>query len=171
MRLLRWLDVQKSRGKWRLTIMKGKSETYGADIFGSGNGTLHIAIMPDFGNWKDGCELNVCLDDKDLEAISLEAFRIVTGKPYSGEDNIMKLRNDSRQWFAETVPEFPMLSRINYIFEDVFFNAEEVKQLRNECVEIRSVTTNLAADLGLRKLLYSCDEALKVNYCLELSCD
>lgn len=151
--------------------MENKSETYGGDIFGSGNGTLHIAITPDFDNWEDGRGLNVCLSDADLEPISLEIFRIATGKPYTGEDNIMKFRNDDPQLFASLAPEFPMLGRIKYIFEDVFFNAEEVEPLRDECVKLKSITADSAADLGLRKLLYSCDEALKDSFGIDLSCD
>jgi hypothetical protein len=151
--------------------MENKSETYRADIFGFGNGTLHIAVMPSPDNWEAGRDLNVCLSDGDLEPISLEIFRIATGKPYTGDDNIMKLRNDDRQLFARIAPEFPMLSRINYIFEDVFFNVEEVEQLRNECVKLQSITKDSAADLGLRKLLYSCEEALKDNFGVELTCD
>ena len=150
-----------------------------SDIFsGCGNGVLDIAISHEIDesgeNWditKGDRWLDVCLNDGDLEAISLEIFRLATGTSYEGSDNILKLRNDDRQLFAGIAPEFPMLSRINYIYEDVFFKAEEVGQLRNECVNIRSVANNPAADLGLRKLLYSCDEALKVNFCLELLCD
>jgi hypothetical protein len=151
--------------------MEDKSEMYGEDIFGFGNGTLHIAVMPTPENWEAGRELNVCLDDGDLEAVSLEVFRIARGMPYAGEDNIMKLRNNDRQWFAKIIPEFPMLGRINYLFEDVFFDAGEVEQLRNECLKIKTATTDAAADLGLRKLLYSCDEALKDNFGIELTCD
>ncbi len=149
------------------------------DIFsGCGNGVLDIAIsheIDESGTTWDTAKgdrwLDVCLNDEDLEAISLEMFCLATGKSYEGSDNILRLRNDDRHLFARIAPEFPMLSRINYIFEDVFFNVEEVEQLRNECVKIRPATSNSAADLGLRKLLYSCDEALKVNFCLELLCD
>jgi hypothetical protein len=158
--------------------MEDNSEIYGADIFGSGNGVLHIAVTHEIDesgkSWditKGDRWLNVCLDDEDLEAVSLEVFRLATGKPYDGSDNILKLRNHDRQLFARLAPEFPMLSRVNYIYEDVFFNVEEVALLRDECFNIRSVTKNSAVDLGLRKLLYSCDEALQVNLCLELSCD
>lgn len=151
--------------------MEDKSEIYGKDIFECGNGTLHIALMPSPENWEEGRGLEVCLFDEDLEAVSLEVFLIATGKPYCGENNIMKLRKDDRQWFIKMIPEFPMLGRINYLFEDVFFNAEEIEPLRNECLKIRGTTTNMATDLVLRKLLYSCDEALKDNFGMELTCD
>lgn len=151
--------------------MKNRSEAYGKDIFGNGNGTLSIAIMPTPEEWEVGRGLHVCLTDEDLEAISLEAFRIATNTVYRGEADIMKLRKDDRRWFAGVAPEFPMLSRINYIFEDVFFDPQEVERLKEECLGIRSSITNAAADLGLRKLLYSCDEALDDKFGLELTCD
>ncbi len=64
-----------------------------------------------------------------------------------------------------------MLGRINYLFEDVFFDAGKVEQLRNECLKVKTATIDVAADLGLRKLLYSCDEALKDSFGIELTCD
>jgi len=64
-----------------------------------------------------------------------------------------------------------MLGRINYIFEDYVFTPEEVEKLREECLKLTSDTSNLEADLALRKLIYACDEALKDNFYLEFTCD
>jgi hypothetical protein len=160
-------------------MMTELPKTNESDIFsGCGNGVLDISISRgiaennnDWDTSRGDRWLNVCINDDDLEAISLEIFRLVTGKPYNGKENILKLRNDDRQWFARTFPEFPMLGRINYIYEDAYFNAEEVQGLREECVKIKSSATNPSADLGLRKLIYSCDEAIKFGFCLGMWCD
>lgn len=155
------------------------SKTNQSDVFGDcGNGTLGITISREIAenndNW-DGSRgdrwLDVCINDDDLEAIWLEIFLLVTGKSYDGEENILWLRINDQQWFAKTLPEFPMLGRINNTWEDAYFNAEEVMLLREECIKIESTTGNPSADLGLRKLIYSCDEAIKVGFCLGLWCD
>ncbi|MGI8495588.1 MAG: hypothetical protein ACR2L1_09800 [Pyrinomonadaceae bacterium] len=157
--------------------MEVESEANDSDIFsGCGNGVLDVSISRGItaDSWdasRGDRWIDICLDDEDLEAISLVIFRVATGKPYNGDDNILKLRNYDRQLFARIAPEFPMLGRINYIYADAYFTAEEVKNLRDECVRLKLATKDSAADLGLRKLIYSCDEAIKVGFCLGLCCD
>jgi len=169
----------RSQRRSRSQIMKTDLQKNVSDIFsGCGNGTLSIAISreidPSGNNWdasRGDRWLDVCINDDDLEAISLAVYNLSFGKPYDGTENILKLRNDDRQWFAKTFPEFQMLGRINYMYEDAYFDAKEVYLLREECVKVKSATNDPAADLGLRKLIYSCDEAMRKGFCLELWCD
>lgn len=159
--------------------MEVESEADDADIFsGCGNGVLDVSISREIVENNDSWDaskgdrwLDVCLNDHDLETISLVIFRVATGKAYNGSDNILKLRNFDRQLFATIAPEFPMLDRINYIYADAYFTAEEVKSLREECLKLKLITKDFVADLVFRKLLYSCDEAIKVGFCLGLWCD
>ena len=159
--------------------MEVELEAKDADIFTvCGNGTLDFAIEHnldvDDDNWdesKGDRWLDVCLNDKDLEAISLAIYCVATGKSYNGDDNILKLRNFDRQLFVRIAPEFPMLDRINHIYTDAYYTAEEVKSLRDECLKLKSATQDSAADLGFRKLIYGCDEAIKVGFCLGLWSD
>ena len=160
-------------------VMAEITKTNESDIFsGCGNSVLDISISREIAENNNDWDtsrgdrwLNVCINDGDLEEISLEIFHLVMGRSYDGKENILYLRNDDRQWFARAFPQFPMLARINFIYEDAYFNAEEVRLLREECVKIKSSAMNPSADLGLRKLIYSCDEAIKVGFCLGLWCD
>lgn len=154
-----------------MTVSLDSNET---DIFsGCGNGTLTLAICqdPQIYNPNTDIGLNVCINDDDLEAISLDIFQSSTGKPYEGVDNILVGRNRNRKLFQESFPAYPMLSKINYMYEDALFNPQEVKTLREECIQLKTITTNSKADLAFRKLIYACDKAIEVGFYLDLSCD
>jgi uncharacterized membrane protein len=102
---------------------------YPNDIFsGCGNGTLTLSLAknPDDYDAKTDRWLYVCINDDDLEAISLMIFEVETGKPYIDAEHILKKRNDDRELFRRLFPAYPMLGRINYIFEDMVFTPEEV---------------------------------------------
>lgn len=59
----------------------------------------------------------------------------------------------------EEIPDFPLLSRIRGPFHDAVFEADEVNVLRQECLQVRTKTSNPLALEGLRKLLLICDRA------------
>lgn len=61
--------------------------------------------------------------------------------------------------FEGEARDYPMLSRICGYLCDAVFEAEEVKQLRQECLRVRSMTSNPLALRGVEKLLRLCDEA------------
>lgn len=61
----------------------------------------------------------------------------------------------NRRLFQQSIPNYPMLGRIFDMYEDYVFTPEEVERLREECLRVKSFTSNPAADLGLRKLIYA----------------
>ncbi len=63
------------------------------------------------------------------------------------------------------------MADIDDMYADYVFNPEEVKMLRQECLNVQKAKINTAADLALRKLIYACDEALKENSYLMFSGD
>ena len=69
-----------------------------------------------------------------------------------------------RRWthqFREAIPKYPLLGRISYFFHDVWYELEEVANLRAECVEVKSETVDADALEGLKGLITACDEAEK----------
>jgi hypothetical protein len=157
--------------------MQFESEAENADIFsGCGNGTLDAAIQHDPGmygeNWdesKGDRWLKVCINDEDLHYIRLDIYHFAIGKPAELEGDFIKPRTDDE--VQKITAEFPLLNRIEWMYADALYNAVEVNQLREEGIKLKSFTTNQSADLGLRKLIYCCDEALKVGLSLGLWCD
>jgi hypothetical protein len=153
-----------------------ESEPKDSDIFsGCGNGTLDIDISHDLDasgkTWdesKGARHLHVCINDDDLVSVASEMFHFVIGKPAEIEPYVYKNWGDSA---TQIIAVFPMLNRIDEMYADALYYANEVTMLREECVKLKSFTTDKAADLGLRKLIYSCDEALKAGLCLGLWCD
>ena len=73
---------------------------YPNDIFGGcGNGVLDLSLAknPDVYNPDTDYGLKICINDDDLEAISLSIFHLSTRKPYESEENILKSRNENRK--------------------------------------------------------------------------
>ncbi len=90
---------------------------------------------------------------------------------YKESENYQKIEEENRRTFQKVALEYPMLSRIDDMYEDYVFTPEEVKKLREECLKVKSIASNPSADLALRKLIYACDEALKDNFHLMFSGD
>jgi hypothetical protein len=57
------------------------------------------------------------------------------------------------------------------VYEDAAFLPEELPQLRSECLQVKSETTQPQAAKALRKSIYACDEAAERGYCLLLTGD
>jgi hypothetical protein len=159
--------------------MKIESAINSSDIFGGcGNGTLHFRISrllkypsenSDIG--KEDRTLDICFSNKELRAVNLEIFRIVTGKTAELEGYGIKNWGDYEE---QIFSEFPM-SKMEWtsmgIYKDALYNYEEVTQLLGESHKIKSTTSDSLADLAARKLIYSCNETLKAKLCLCMWCD
>ena len=151
-------------------------EAKDADIFsGCGNGTLDVAIqhkLDEYGkSWdenKGDRWLHICINDEDLVSISTEMFHFVVGRLPKIEPYVYRNWEDSA---TQIISAFPMLNRIEEMYADALYYADEVDTLREECVKLKLFTTDKAADLGLRKLIYCCDEALKAGLSIGLWCD
>ncbi|MDI1243685.1 MAG: hypothetical protein PSX80_17380 [bacterium] len=156
--------------------MQVESKSNEADIFsGCSNGTLDVSIShsldPSGRSWdesKGDRHLHICINDDDLHSIASEMFNFVVGNPPETDRYVFKNWKDKE---PQIVLAFPMLNRIDQMYADALFYADEVSLLRDECAKLESFTNNTAANLGLRKLIYSCDEALKAGLCLGLWCD
>lgn len=57
------------------------------------------------------------------------------------------------------IPGYPMLSRIKGYLYDTVFRRDEIAQLRDECLQLETKSSNQPAMRGLRKLLKMCDLA------------
>ena len=73
--------------------------------------------------------------------------------------------------FEEEIPGYPMLSRINGIYRDAVFERSEVEVLRQECLQLKSHTSNPIALKGADKLLKISDWAQHLNLSIFLMCD
>ena len=66
---------------------------------------------------------------------------------------------------------YEMLGRIWYIFRDAFYAPSEVRKLLEECLDVQLKAESNEALSALEKLIYACNEALRVNSGVLLICD
>jgi len=149
---------------------------YPNDIFGGcGNGVLDLSLAKDPKTWGQNFNdrhLKACINDADLESIyDIIAPNRMKYTDYKQSEDYQKFVENNKKILEQAAIEYPMLGRINDMYEDYIFNPEEVKKLREECLTLKSFDLNLSADLALRKLIYACDEAVKDNLYLMFSSD
>lgn len=116
-------------------------------------GSLSICAVADPTSWQDtrgesARWLDITFDGGDWDAV----FRDALAAPDSGSS-------------------YTMLRRIEGMYEDVIYKADEVERLREECLRLKAVTSNVRALEGLRKLILACDEALKLSMGLFMASD
>ena len=64
--------------------------------------------------------------------------------------------------FRDEIPGYPTLSKLNgQYYEDMWFEKEEILNLKNECLKLTATTKNQIALSGLKKLLNACEIAEK----------
>jgi hypothetical protein len=73
--------------------------------------------------------------------------------------------------FDEEISGYPLLSRINGIYRDAVFESDEIGTLRQECLQVKSETSNPIALKGVDKLLKICDLAQQLDVSIFLMCD
>jgi hypothetical protein len=61
------------------------------------------------------------------------------------------------------IPKYPKMSKIRSGGIDVFFERNEIKQLKTECLELEKIATNSVALRGLDKLIRTCELAQKLD--------
>ncbi len=93
-------------------------------------------------------------------------------KPNKGE-SFLDFQARREKLFQEdlTSKGYEMLGRIWYIFSDAFFAPSEVDKLLKECLELQQKTENKKALSALEKLIFACNQALKVKSGVFLFCD
>jgi len=149
---------------------------YPNDIFyGCGNGVLDLSIAIDPKNWgqnPNDHHLKICITYDDLDSIhDVFAPGIIKSENYERGVNYEKVVEENRNILQKFVLKYPMLGRIEDMYEDYVFTPDEVGKLREECLQLKTAKPNSTADLALRKLIYACDEALKENSYLMFSGD
>jgi hypothetical protein len=92
-------------------------------------------------------------------------------EPFDSSESIDKWSERQRVLFKESLPKYPMLGRIWDTYIDVQYQPDEVLQLRDECLQVRSNTSNPVAIRGLEKLNAACEEALRIGSGLLLISD
>jgi hypothetical protein len=158
------------------------------DLFdGRGNGSLHIHLARDPERWhgaesEDSVDMRLDFHPDDWVALFVDVLHV----PVPNEDDLQQLNERSRyverdevivlrEWrrdmFREATSQYPMLGRIWDMYEDAVFRPEELPQLRDECLKLKSETTQPEPLKALRKLLYACDEATKRGFSLMLISD
>jgi len=148
---------------------------YSNNIFGGcGNGVLDLSLAKDPNNYNTDADrgLEICITDSDLTAV--QDFVILGRIKYENlksNEEFQKAAEHNRKIFQNFASEYPMLGRIDDIYQDYVFDFEEIQKLLDECLKLQSQKPNAAADLALRKLIYACDEALKENSYLVFSGD
>jgi hypothetical protein len=147
--------------------MKSEIDPENADLFdGRANGSLHIHLAPVADPLsRDAVDTRLDLHYEDWEALFVGVLHV----PTSHWRDLS--REAQRIEFRKVLPEYPMLAEIWDMYEDAAFLPEELPQLRSECLQVKSETTDSQAVKALRKLIYACDEAIKRGFCLLLSGD
>ncbi len=167
--------VKPRRESFSETRLEQKFE-YPNDIFGGcGNGVLDLSIAEDPKNWgqnPNDYHLKVCINYDDLDSIhDVFAPGIIKSENYERGVNYQKVVEENRNILQKFALKYPMLGRIEDMYEDYVFTPDEVEKLREECLLLKAAETDSTADLALRKLIYACDEALKENSYLMFSSD
>lgn len=148
---------------------------YSNDIFsGCGNGTLGLSVSMDPNNYnlKTDRFLKICINDADLTAIrdfviSSEMRR----ENLENSQSFQQANEQSQKTFRKFAAAYPMLGKIDDLYQDYVFNVEEIRRLRGECLKLHSQKPVGVADLALRKFIYACDEALRENFYLMFGSD
>ena len=157
--------------------MKVEIDPANADLFGSsGNGVLDMCIVRDPASWRgeekaDAFNLGMDFNFGDWEALFVDVLKYPGWDDYVEGDNIHDLHERNRKKFQDSIPEYPMLTRIFDMYEDYQYAPEELPKLREECLSVKSKTSNPGAIKALRKLILAGEEASKRGFHLLFICD
>jgi hypothetical protein len=126
-------------------------------------GSLSICVAPDPNDWndtqsKDSQWLNLTFSGSEWDAI----FHETLGVPRNVEGKERRLELIFQR-FNQAIPDYPMLGRIYDLYIDISYKREEIKILREECLKVQNIAINPQAMEGISKLIFACDEALKLN--------
>jgi hypothetical protein len=103
----------------------------------------------------------------DVLRVNREGFRVAAGRAADkSRVSISEFDSDDA-----ALKNYPMLSRISGVLDDAVFESEEVDRLRQECLQVRANTSNVAALSGLDKLLLICAWAKKLDLNIYLMAD
>ena len=157
--------------------MKIEIKPENEDLFdGFRNGSLHLYFVRNPENWhgedrKDTFYIELDFHFSDWEVLFIDVLHFPGWDKYVEGDDVNELHERNRKKFEQTIPDYPKLARIFDMYEDYQFTPEELPQLREECLSVKSKTSSLQAIKALRKLIYACNEASKQGFHLLFICD
>lgn len=131
-------------------------------------GSLRVAVMRNpVGDWdtKQGDRhLNIDIEPDEWEALFFDALDASWADRIEGEDGWAYLERQ-RKLFGQALSAkgYEMLGRIWEIYQDAAYLPSEVGKLREESLSVQKMTDDAAALEALRKILFACDEAQRID--------
>jgi hypothetical protein len=141
------------------------------DEMGTGTGGQELVLRRHpSGAWNESTDrvLGMYLGGLEWSAVFQQVLGCPDGTPFKPGDILDEWKKKHQAQFQESIPDYPMLGRIWDTYIDVHYQPEEVRQLRDECLRVKSSTSNPVALRGLDKLIAACDGALKGGLGLSL---
>ena len=157
--------------------MKLQIDSEDADLFdGFGNGSLHLYLSQDPGNWRgvdrpEEFYLELDFHLSDWEALFVGILKVPDYDRYVEGDDINEHHERNRMKFEQSIPDYPMLSRLFDMYEDYKFDPNELPKLREECERLKLRNSNSEGLRALRKLILAADQASKRGFYLMFICD
>jgi hypothetical protein len=166
------MSIKKSVSNTNSDQILGANNSDIEDLKGATNGMLHIFVVRDAKRWReDGRFLEIGFGPYDWESLFLDVLNCPAIESRAEGESYVEHLERYRKKFQHAIPNYPMLGRIWDIYEDVSYTPGEVKQLHEECLRVKTYTSHPDALRALRKLIFACDEALKVGQGLFLASD
>lgn len=140
------------------------------------NGALDILVMKNPGEWYEGngdFNTGLQIEPQEWEELFFNVLHAPQNETKLVGENFSKYFTRSKKIFQENLQEqgYEMLGRIWDIYQDAEYCPKEINQLYEECLEIQQRTQNKYALSALKKLIFGCQEALKIKSGLFLSSD
>ncbi|MEP7212405.1 MAG: hypothetical protein ABI791_04985 [Acidobacteriota bacterium] len=141
-------------------------------------GSLRIAVMRDpSGEWdpvRGDHHLDLDLEREEWE----DLFFAVLGAPaweagLLENEGVFAYEERQKRNFETYLKSkgFEMLGRISDMYQDAEYEPSEVAELREECSRVEELTDNAEVLEGVRKLVFACNEAVKIGSGLILLSD
>jgi hypothetical protein len=110
------------------------------------------------------------LESEDWDAIFYQVLKcpVAADEPFASGETVEDWQERFSLKFQQAIPAYPMLSQIWNLDIYITYNPQEVRQLHEECLQVKAGTSNKKALNGLAKLSEACEEALKRGYSLVL---
>jgi len=158
-------------------FMKLQIASEDADLFdGFGNGSLHLFLTQDPTKCRgvdrpEEFYLELDFHLSDWQALFIGILDVPDYDRYVEGDDISELHERNRKKFEQSIPDYPMLSRLFDMYEDYKFAPNELPKLREECERLKLRTTNTEGLKALRKLIFAADQASQRGFHLMFICD
>ncbi len=107
------------------------AEVDNSDLFdGFGDGSLHFYVVADSElkpyETDDSTYLELDFHFSDWKALFVKTLKVPEYEEYKFDEDIKLFEERNRKKFQESIPDYPMLSRIFDIYEDYVFTTSEI---------------------------------------------